>query len=122
GIACGANTGIDEHIVQVTSNGTFSVVSTVRIKDGDPNCAIGRRPEGLARAKSHGVGVGAFFADAARLEAASVVAFERLAEELRARGAPDDLVRDVLRAARDEVRHARSTKRMAERFGATCEP
>lgn len=120
GGTCGPNTGIDEHVVAVSTAGVVTVLNTNRIKNGDPNCAIGRRPEGLVRAPSHGEGVGAFFADAARLEAASVIAFERLANELRAHGAPADLVRDARRAAKDEIRHARSTKAIAERWGATC--
>jgi hypothetical protein len=122
GIACGANTGVDEHVVAVSTSGAFSVLSTVRIRNGDPNCAIGRRPEGLMHARPSAGGVGGFFAAAARLEAASVVAFERLADELRAHGAPDDLVQDARRAAHDEVRHARATRAMAERFGERCEP
>jgi len=122
GIACGANTGVDEHVVAVSASGAFSVISTVRIKNGDPNCAIGRRPAGLVTVEPSGGGVGGFFAAAAHLEAASVVAFERLADELRAHGAPEDLVADARAAARDEIRHARATKAMAERFGERCAP
>jgi hypothetical protein len=115
---CGPGTGIDEHVVQVSSNGSFQVTKTVRIRKGNDMCAIGRRPEGLERTRTNGQGVGAFFARAAYLEAASVVAFERLAKELRAHGAPEDLVRAALDAAADEVRHARATKKIAEKWGA----
>ncbi len=122
GHTCGPNTGIDEHIVSVSTGGTLIVVSSVRIRNGDMNCAIGRRPEGLIHVPTTGDGVGAFFAAAAHLEAASVVAFERLAEELHVHGAPSELIRDALRAAKDEVRHARATRNVAERYGAQCSP
>src|SRR5262249_35145843 len=38
-------------------------------------------------------------------------------EELRAHGAPAPLLAQVARAARDEVRHARATARLARRYG-----
>ena len=62
---------------------------------------------------------GAWLADGAALEAASVAAFEILAGELARFGAPRALVADAKRAARDEVRHARATAALAERFGAS---
>ncbi len=61
---------------------------------------------------------GAWLARAAALEATSVEAFEILAEELERFGAPEALVADARRAARDEVRHARATTVLASRFGA----
>jgi hypothetical protein len=54
----------------------------------------------------------------AALEGASVPAFRRLAQELRAVGASRKLVRAATRSARDEVAHTRSTARLARRFGA----
>lgn len=81
----------------------------------------GRRPEGLCSdgAVSRQVPIlGALFAKMAHLEAASVPAFERLAEELAAHGAPARLVRAARRAALEEVRHARSMAELAERHGA----
>jgi hypothetical protein len=54
----------------------------------------------------------------AYLEAASVPAFERLARELAAHGAPERLKRAASRAARDEERHARVMKALAEKAGA----
>jgi hypothetical protein len=85
----------------------------------------GRRPEGL---RSDGSvdgrvsALGALFASMAHLEAASVPAFERLARELEAQGAPARLVREARRAARDEVRHARAMGTLAERHGAPVPP
>ncbi len=61
----------------------------------------GRRPPGL-RSR----GVGDWLTEAAHLEAASVPAFERLADELASLGAPDDLITRARLAAADEVRHA----------------
>jgi hypothetical protein len=84
-------------------------------------CTIsGRRPAGLARARPARAtsALGRFFAAVSHLEAASVVAFERLAEELHAVGAPAELVRAARRSAGDEVRHARVTARLARRHGA----
>jgi rubrerythrin len=51
-------------------------------------------------------------------EAASVVSFVRLQGELAAHGAPADLLEQVRRAARDEVRHARVMGRLARNHGA----
>ena len=84
-----------------------------------PAQGAGRRPPGLApvegaRAASE---EGSFFAVVAHLEAASVPAFERLAGELQAHGAPRALVRAALRARTDERRHARVTAKWRDRFG-----
>ncbi|HEX4516106.1 MAG TPA: hypothetical protein VH054_21310, partial [Polyangiaceae bacterium] len=60
---------------------------------------------------------GDFLADAARLEAASVDAFEIVATELDAFGAPAELVRAAREAAREERRHARVVAALAVRRG-----
>lgn len=99
----------------------------IDVKPGQPTkvgCGVcpgvGRRPAGLARpgrsTGSPGV-LATHFAGVAHLEEASVHAFHRLGRELRAHGAPRDLVRAAERSARDEVRHARVTARLARRFG-----
>ena len=62
--------------------------------------------------------MGAWFAQAAWLEAASVGAFRRLARELRAHGAPAHLIASANAAARDEIRHARLMTRFAKKYGA----
>jgi phosphoribosylcarboxyaminoimidazole (NCAIR) mutase len=62
--------------------------------------------------------IGALFAEAARLEAASIPAFRLLARELSAHRAPAALVRAARSAARDEVRHARATAALARRYRA----
>jgi hypothetical protein len=81
---------------------------------------VGRRPPGLvpsARPVVHGA-VGAYFAEMARLESASVPAFVQLERELSAFGAPRELVARARSAARDEARHARVCRALARRFGA----
>jgi hypothetical protein len=83
---------------------------------------VGRRPRGLEepRTATATTELGAYFARAAHLEAASVRAFRALGEELRAAGAPASLLRMAERSARDETRHARATRRIARRFGGTA--
>lgn len=84
-----------------------------------PGCAVGRRPAGLGEpATCDTRAAGGYFAEIAHLEAASVTAFRVLRDELRRHGAPKKLVRAAARAARDEIRHARSTGALARRFGA----
>jgi hypothetical protein len=80
----------------------------------------GRRPEGLlaGRVESRSA-LGALFAEMAWLEAASVPAFLRLAEELKAQGAPEALIRAARRSAGDEVRHQRAMEALARHHGAS---
>ena len=79
----------------------------------------GRRPAGYRPPRTgHRGAVADYFAKMADLEAASVSAFVRLREELRAHGAPRALVREAARSARDEVRHARVVSRLARGYGA----
>ncbi len=84
-------------------------------------CGKGRRPAGLkpCTSDSSRTPVADFLARIAYLEAASVEAFERLAGELAAHGAPVRLQRAARRAARDEARHTRVATALAERAGAT---
>jgi hypothetical protein len=114
---------------------TASFCSVTGPQPGEPGGATlvcqygmctGRRPPGLLpaapRSDASPSPVARFLAHVAHLEAASVVAFERLAAELRAHGAPDRLVRAARRSAREEVRHAEVTGRIAERAGASPGP
>lgn len=93
-----------------------------QLQAGTPSCAIGRRPVGLRPAERDRATVpslvGQHFARCARLEAASVTAFQRLHDELAAHGAPHRLLRRIQTAARDEVRHAQQTAALATRNGA----
>lgn len=89
---------------------------------GTPDCGgAGRRPEGLLpadRVEASSPALGAHFARAARLEAASVPAFLDLARELAAHGAPAALAHAAERAAAEEITHARVMARLARRHGA----
>ena len=83
-------------------------------------CATGggRRPAGLRPARVHAPRpLGAYFANMAHLEAASVPAFVRMRDELRALRAPRGVLLAVEHAIRDELRHARIMGRLAHRFG-----
>jgi hypothetical protein len=75
-----------------------------------PRAIVGRDP----RAR--------FFASAAQLEAASIASFAFVARDLRMHRAPARLVRDALRARKDEIRHARVMSRIAREHGATSVP
>ncbi len=80
----------------------------------------GRRPAGLeGAAPAQGTPVGAWLADAAHLEAASVDAFALLAAELRLHEGPSALIARAHRAEDDETRHARMTAKLARRLGAS---
>ncbi len=81
----------------------------------------GRRPDGYVPGEPDPGAplLGRYFATMAAAESASVIAFERMASELAAHGAPADLVSRALTAAADEERHYATTAALARRFGAT---
>ena len=81
----------------------------------------GRPFEGFRRARVP-ASAGTWLAEMARLETASVFAFERLARELAAHRAPHDLVVAARRAAQEAVRHARIARALARRWGHRPEP
>ncbi len=109
---------IVRHVMSVGANAATTEVDSEILTEADPDlCNFGRRPEGMVAVRS-GTDLGAYFALVAHLEAAAIVAFERLAEELRLHGAPTALVRSAERARRDEIRHARAMRVLAQRFGA----
>lgn len=81
--------------------------------------SAGRVPAGLVHdqpvsARSR---LGAYFANAARLEAASVTAFRRLHDELALHDAPHELLEAARAAEHDEVRHTLAMARLARRHG-----
>ena len=87
-----------------------------------PDCT-GRRPDGLAQIRSAGCDeLGRYFTEVAHLESASVVAFRAIGRQLGVFGAPASLRRAARRAARDEIAHARITRKLAERFGGRYVP
>ncbi len=106
----------------VARSGATRVVKTDHTPPS-PNChhyVRGRGFEGMSEPEASGCALGAFFARDAALEAASVHAFRRLSAELAAHRAPRSLRARAKRAAEDEVRHARTMKRFAKRFGGKC--
>jgi hypothetical protein len=116
-----------QQTVHVTKDGVVSMGERqmgTATSGNRPFCMTGRRPAGLAaaRQRAHRTELGAYFAAAARLEAASVFAFERLAQELSALGADAALVKDAARSALDEIRHAHVMGALAERFGGQLLP
>jgi len=104
---------------------TDGVVTKLRseVYDSESGVCIGRRPDGLARQDPchANTRAGRHFAGIATLEAAAVIAFERLADELERLGAPPALVADARKAAQDEVRHAEVMTGVARHFGAEPE-
>jgi hypothetical protein len=80
----------------------------------------GRYPEGFRPTEPDRRAplLGRYFATMAAAEAASVVAFERMAQEIAEHGLPRRLVRRARRAAVEEHRHYRMTAALARRFGA----
>jgi hypothetical protein len=115
GTTCGGD--ISHFEITVQRDGTVAQGESEIYEHGDPNCAIGRRPSSLYSRTRRSRSVGEFFAQAAHLEAASVIAFAELADELRAHRAPNGLVAASLRSRREEIGHARITARIARRFG-----
>jgi hypothetical protein len=84
-------------------------------------CIGGRAPKGYSYAASgeERADPGAWLAALASLERASVVAFETLADQLAAHGAPGHFVDDARTAADDERRHAARVAELAASYGRT---
>jgi hypothetical protein len=105
------------YVVSVGADGAVRELESEVIVSEDGGC-VGRRPAGLVRRGGRGATrVGAYFANIAQLEAASVWAFEALGRELAHHGAPRRLTERARAAQRDEVRHARVMRRVAARYG-----
>ena len=113
-------------------NGTAGPVDSCRVETADGGLVVvcqshtmctGRRPEGfdLPSPDWSVPLLGRHFARMAAAEAASIIAFEHIAEELREHGMPEELAARALRAATEEGRHFRAAARLAARFGAPVE-
>jgi|GEM_PF-420821 len=136
GHTCGADTNLVERRIVVSPTGVVTERESVIVERGNPNCAIGRRPEGFVShmpfayphddgphnggGENRDASLGTTFASIAELEAASVVAFERLAAELAHHGAPESLIDEAKRSAWDEVVHTAMMKDLAARFGSNA--
>ncbi len=86
--------------------------------DGLEYFCEGRRPLGHVPVRSEGRSLAEFLSCCAHLEAASVVAFEQIAEVLAAAQAPAMLIQRCRWAADDERRHASLAGALARRHGA----
>jgi rubrerythrin len=115
---------IGDQIIDINSDGTTTGFLKNDVKRS--SCSIGRRPVGLALqhdpADCRRDPLAVFLADAARLEAASVHAFQRLERELRQLGAAAGEIADARRSAADEVRHTHVATQLAQRYGGEVQP
>jgi hypothetical protein len=97
-----------------------SVTGTVNVACA--NTCTGRRTQGTREPTlPNQASAGDYFAACSYLEAVSVHAFERLHVELKALGAPTELLAATKRAMKDETRHAMLMCGLARRFGAEPE-
>jgi hypothetical protein len=98
------------HVIFVDATGAIrerEKVVSHRHDISDPCHPLGRRPEDFADIEARG------WLRAMHHEAESVRAFERIARELRAHGAPDELCEAAAQAACDERDHAERCARLA---------
>ena len=121
--SCGSRVGRVHYVVPKGSQKPIKVFELVNNTMCAHEHPRGRTPEGLVSRPVEPADTEArFYATAAHLEAASVVAFERLARDLAAREAPAALVTAALDAAEDEKRHAEAMRRLGARHGVTETP
>jgi rubrerythrin len=105
--------------------GTTGMEETVTLRCEFVEYCLGGRGHGALRSRPSPRGedrLGRWLAATAHSEAASVVAFLAMADELATHGAPDDLVRRAWAAAADEVEHARAMTRLAHARGVGVRP
>jgi hypothetical protein len=97
----------EDLVYRVDARGKVRLVHRKDVSRDPLGCVVsGRRPQALTVPRAEQDTVGELFARMAYLERASVTAFARMHEELRALGAPSQLLARVERAGVDEVRHA----------------
>ncbi len=102
------------------TDGNSVEVGTVQCAGrGVPECIGGRRPLGHVELAENSCSLADHLAGCAHLEAASVIAFEQLAEQLESWGAPPELRARCLAAAEDERVHARLVGSLARAAGAS---
>ncbi|MEZ4428764.1 MAG: ferritin-like domain-containing protein [Nannocystaceae bacterium] len=93
-----------------------TIVATIACEGEYYATCVGRRPLGHVEPAGDATLAG-YLAQAAQLEAASVLAFHQLADRLTAWGAPVELVDRCRRAAGEEARHAERMAALAEAGG-----
>lgn len=109
--------------LRVLTDGTLLETAASGPRESD--WCVGRRPHGLVRRCAEPARASfeaGWLAQVARLEAAAVLAFSQLANELERLGAPAALILCARKAAADEIRHASGVRALAERYGARPEP
>jgi hypothetical protein len=84
-------------------------------------CVGGRRPGGFVEPQCRSNAAGAWLAQIATVEAASITAFARLVRALERFGAPAALIAEARAAILDEVVHAHLTAQLARAMGATVD-
>ncbi len=110
--------GRRRYLFHVDADGRVSMIGSSLEREPEPGCVVGRRPAGLKlRALERRHSLGAYFAQTAELEAASVHAFLALGAALSVHAAPPSLAARARAAAAEEVRHARAVSRLARTFG-----
>lgn len=114
-LSCTA-TGADESLPTWDAAQT-EVLVMCEIEYRSPGFCTGRRPLGHRELAFVQRSRGAWFAEQAYLERASITAFEQLATWLTNRGAPAELIERCREAAADEVVHAQHMAAHAERDG-----
>lgn len=119
GSGCGEGNHVRGHLVRVSPEGHVEEEKSVIVERAMKGCVVGRLPDGLCMdARSPCASeMAEYMARASYLEAASVAAFEDLEQELRALGAPDELVTWAARAAREEQRHAIYCRALTRHLG-----
>jgi hypothetical protein len=101
--------------LRVDATGKLKETSSMKLPNDTEYCGgMGRRPENFVDARGDGMALESYLQRALHLEAESVRAFERIARELEAHGAPAELIDGAKLAASQERDHA---ARCAELLG-----
>lgn len=110
--------------LHVSTDGKVVKLGQRKLPADDSGLCVGRIPAGLSSTSraQHANALGDFLASCAHLEAASVYAFARMVDELRAYGAPEALIAEARAARDDEVRHARVVAALARARGGEPTP
>jgi hypothetical protein len=113
-IDCNAACGGEDRRCELISPGRVECVQTIVECPG-----AGRRPDAALAASEclSSDPIVKWLRDATILEAASVPAFDALARDLEALGAPEELARAARLAMDDELAHARSMARLTAAYG-----
>ncbi len=118
GAGSGGGGGSGAKCPQTSATLTCQVTHVEGAPDAKGRPMEGRRPAGLVDPECDLSRTGSYLASCAHLEAASIVAFRTLHDELARLAAPQELLVEVRRAEADEVRHTALMTRLAAKYGA----